>query len=69
VGVGEVILFWGWGLFQLVGFWVAWEGEVRLFFKVARLSLSLFSKEFVFSGMGWGGWRKGVGVFFSFFLS
>jgi hypothetical protein len=63
VGFGEVILFWGWGLTQVVVSWVAWEGKVLLFFQVGRW-VFLFSKELFFWWCGMGGWRKGVGVLF-----
>jgi hypothetical protein len=48
---------------------VAWEGEVWLFFKVGRWDLNFFSTNYYFGGVGWGGWRMGVGIFlfFSFF--
>ncbi len=71
MGLGEVILFWGWELSQGVFFWVAWEGEVWLFLEVTRLSFFCFSRNYFFGGVGRGGWRKEVGIFsFSpFFLS
>ncbi len=28
-----------------------------------------FSRNYLFGGVGWCGWRKGVGIFFSLFLS
>ncbi len=29
-----------------------------------KVEFFLFFKEFFFGGVGWGGWRKGVGIFF-----
>ncbi len=71
MGLGEVILFWGWELSQAVFFLGGTEGEVWLFFKVTRLSFFLFFKELFlwWCGMGWfekeGGW---VYSFFSFII-
>ncbi len=34
-----------------------------------KVEFFLFFKEFFFGGVGWGGWRKGVGIFGFVFLS
>jgi hypothetical protein len=51
-------LFLGWGLTQRVISWVAWEGEVWLFFKVGRWDLKKIPRNYSFGGVGWGLWRK-----------
>jgi len=48
---------------------VAWEGKVWLFFKVGRWDVFNFLRNYFFGGVGWGGWRKGVGIFGFVFLS
>jgi hypothetical protein len=49
--------------------WVAQEGEVWFILKVGRWDFFLNSRNYFFGGVGWGGWRKGVGLFyFSFCL-
>jgi hypothetical protein len=47
-------------------FWVAWEGEVCLFPKVGRWGSFCFLRNYFFGGVGWVGWRKGVGIFLLF---
>jgi hypothetical protein len=47
---------------------VAWEGEVWLFLKVGRWDFFNFLRNFFFGGVGRGGWKKGLGVFFVFFV-
>jgi hypothetical protein len=51
-------LFLGWGLTQRVISWVAWEGEVWLFFKVGRWDFKKIPRNYSFGGVGWGLWRK-----------
>jgi hypothetical protein len=60
----------GWGLTQRAISWVAWEGEVWLFFKAGRWDLKFFSRNYSFGGVGLGVWIKHAGIFsfFSFFL-
>jgi hypothetical protein len=41
---------------------VAWEGEVWLFFKVGMWDFFNFQRNYFFGRVGWGGWRKGVGI-------
>jgi hypothetical protein len=62
MGLREVI-FCRWELTQGVVSWVAWEGKVWLFIKVRRWDFFLKLRNNVFGGVGWGGWRKGVGIF------
>jgi hypothetical protein len=59
----------GWGLTQGFVSWVAWEGEVWLIIKVGRWDLKRIPRNYFFGGAGWGGWRKGVGLFIFLFLS
>jgi len=47
---------------------VAHEGEVWLIIKVGRWDFFNFPRNYFFGGVGWGDWRKGVGLFFSFLL-
>ncbi len=47
---------------------MAWEGEVWLFLKVGRWDLKNNSRDYFFGGVGWGGWGKGVGIFFLIFF-
>ncbi len=47
--------FWDGNYCKGLCFWVAWEGEVWLFFKVGRLGVFFFSKKYFFGGVGWGG--------------
>jgi len=49
IGIGE--LFLGWGLTQKVVSWVAWEGEVWLFFKAGRWDFSNFPRNYSFDGV------------------
>jgi hypothetical protein len=35
--------------------------------KGRKVGLFLFLKEFFFVGVGWGGWRKGVGIYIFLF--
>ncbi len=58
----------GWGLSQRVVSWVAWEGEVWLFFKTRKWDFFNFQRNYSFGGVGWGVWRKHVGMFFFFGL-
>jgi len=44
----------GWGLTQKVVSWVAWEGEVWLFFKVGRWDFKNIIRNYSFGGVGWG---------------
>ncbi len=70
--------FGGWGLSQGVVSWMAWKREVWLFFKVGRLGflffffffffLFWFFREFFLWWCEMGGWRQGVGFFFSPFF-
>jgi hypothetical protein len=49
VQLGKVILLFGMGdYYKGLCFWVAWEGEVWLFFKVGRLGFFLFFKKYFF---------------------
>jgi len=48
--------------------WVVWEGEVWLFFKAGRWDFFNFSRNYSFGGVGWGVWRKRMGMFFSFVI-
>ncbi len=58
--------FLGWGLTQRFVSWVAWEGEVWLFLKVG---LKNKSRNYSFGSVGWGVWRRQMGIYFlSFFL-
>ncbi len=59
----------GWGLTQGFVSWVAREGEVRLIIKVGRWDFFNFPRNLFFGGVGWGGWKKGVGLFFSLLFS
>jgi hypothetical protein len=61
VGLGEVFTFWDGDYYKGLCFWVTWEGEVWLFFKVGRLGFFLFFKKYFFGCVGWGG------IFFFFF--
>jgi hypothetical protein len=60
-GLGYVI-FLGWGLTERVVSWVAWEGEIWLFFKTRRWDFFNFMRNYSFGGVGWGVWRKWVGI-------
>jgi hypothetical protein len=62
IGIGE--FFGGWGLTQKVIFWVAWEGEVWLIFKAWSCNFFNFPRNYSFGGVGWGVWRKRMGMFF-----
>jgi len=50
IWIGELFLLWG--LTQKVVSWVAWEGEVWLFFKVGRWDFSNFPSNYSFGGVG-----------------
>ncbi len=52
IWIGELFLVWG--LTQKVVSWVAWEGEVWLFFKVGRWDLKKFPSNYSFGGVGLG---------------
>ncbi len=54
---------------QRVVSWVAWEGEVWLFSKVGRWDFFNFPRNYSFSGVGRGVWRKWMGIFFFFIFS
>jgi len=66
IGIGEFVL--GWGLTQSVVSWVAWEGEVWLFFKTRRWDFFNFPRNYFLGGVGWGVWRKWMGIFLFLFF-
>jgi len=45
--------------------WVAWEGEVWLFFKVRMWEFFNFRRNYSFGGVGWVVGERGWGGFFS----
>jgi hypothetical protein len=48
---------------------VAWEGEVWLFFKaLKKVRFKKNSRNYSFGGVGWGVWRKWMGIFFHLFF-
>jgi hypothetical protein len=57
-------MFFGMGTNPKGCFWVAWEGDVWLFFKARRWDLIFFSRIYSFGGVGWGVWKKQMGMFF-----
>jgi hypothetical protein len=42
---------------------VAWGGKDWLFLKVGRWGFLIFLINYFFGGVGWGGWRKKVGIY------
>ncbi len=47
---------------------MAWEGKFWLFLKVGRWDLKKIPRNYFFGGVGWGGWRKGVGIYLFIYL-